>query len=66
MSDFNELKMNLRQWLHHQISTFSKLESRILPPHRSIDHSIMLKEGAQPPFGRLYGMSRGGLTILQE
>jgi hypothetical protein len=28
-----------------------------LPPHRSMDISINLKEGAQPPFGGLYNLS---------
>lgn len=60
------LKLRLPDWLHHQLSVFSKLESDVLPPHRSIDHKIVLKEGAQPPFGRLYGMSQEELSTLRK
>ncbi|KAI0994898.1 hypothetical protein K3495_g13281 [Podosphaera aphanis] len=61
-----ELLGKLPKWLHHQLPAFSKLDSRILPPHRPTDHRIILKKGAQPPFGRLYGMSREELVALQE
>lgn len=64
--EFEELKLQLPDWLHHQIPSFSKLESRELPPHRSIDHKIVLKEGAQLPSGRLYSMSREELVTLRE
>ncbi|POS82307.1 hypothetical protein EPUL_006356, partial [Erysiphe pulchra] len=61
-----ELKVNLPDWLQHQASAFSKLESCVLPPHRNIDHKIVLKDGAQPPFGKLYGMTREELIALRE
>ena len=61
-----ELQAKLPDWLHHQIPAFSKLESRELPPHRSTDHKIVLREGTQPPFGRLYGMTREELVTLRE
>lgn len=61
-----ELQVKLPEWLHHQTTAFSKLESRILPPHRPIDHKIVLKDGAQPPFGKLYGMTREELLALKE
>lgn len=60
------LLSKLPPWLHHQLPAFSKVESRILPPHRPTDHKIVLKKGAKPPFGRLYSMSREELAVLRE
>ena len=65
-TETKELQSKLPSWLHHQIPVFSKLESRELPPHRSTDHKIILKEGAQPPFGKMYGMTREELVTLRE
>ncbi|KAI0995291.1 Transposon Ty3-I Gag-Pol polyprotein [Podosphaera aphanis] len=65
-TETEELKVKLPPWLYHQASAFSKLDSRVLPPHRPIDHKIVLKEGSQPPFGKLYGMTREELLALQE
>ena len=56
----------LPEWLKHQHDVFSKSDSRKLPPHRDIDHKIVLKEGSQPPFGKLYGMTREELIALRE
>ena len=56
----------LPPWLHHQKAVFSKAESLLLPPNREIDHKIILKEGTQPPFGRLYGMTKEELSTLRE
>ncbi|KAI0996656.1 hypothetical protein K3495_g11527 [Podosphaera aphanis] len=60
------LRSKLPDWLFHQVSEFSKLDSRILPPHRPTDHRIVLREGSHPPFGKLYGMSREELIALRE
>jgi hypothetical protein len=51
---------------HEFLEVFSKKEADKLPPHRSYDHKIQLKEGAEPPFGPLYDMSRGELLVLRE
>lgn len=48
------------------LDVFSKKEADKLPPHRSYDHSIQLKEGSEPPFGPLYDMSRDELLVLLE
>ncbi|KAM3518660.1 hypothetical protein MY4038_010031, partial [Beauveria bassiana] len=48
------------------LDVFSKKEADKLPPHRSYDHSIQLKEGSEPPFGPLYDMSRDELLVLRE
>ena len=56
----------LPHWLQHKKAVFSKSESRLLPPHSEIDHKIVLVEGSQPPFGRLYGMTKEELSTLRE
>lgn len=48
------------------LDVFSKKEADKLPPHRPYDHKIQLKEGAEPPFGPMYDMSRGKLLVLRE
>lgn len=48
------------------LDVFSKKEADKLPPHHAYDHKIQLKEGAEPPFGPLYDMSRGELLVLRE
>ncbi|KAI1003083.1 hypothetical protein K3495_g5121 [Podosphaera aphanis] len=62
----SKLQQKLPTWLQHQVAAFSKLESGVLPPHRSTNHKIILKDGSQPPFGRIYGMSREELSALRE
>lgn len=37
-----------------------------MPPRRPYDHKIPLKEGTEPPFGPLYGMSREELIVLRK
>ena len=37
-----------------------------LPPHRSFDHAIDLKEGAQAPWGPIYALSEVELEALKE
>jgi hypothetical protein len=51
---------------HEFLDVFSKKEADKLPPHRPYDHKIQLKEGAEPPFGPMYDMSRGELLVLRE
>lgn len=36
------------------------------PPCRPYDHKILLKEGAEPQFGPLYGMSCEELILLKK
>jgi hypothetical protein len=48
------------------LDVFFKKEADILPPHRSYDHAIYLKEGAQPPASALYGMSRDEALELRR
>lgn len=51
---------------HDLISVFDRTESKTLPPHRTHDHKIQLKDGAIPPSGPLYGMSRDELEVLRD
>ncbi|KAI0991007.1 hypothetical protein K3495_g17180 [Podosphaera aphanis] len=51
---------------HEFLSVFSKDEADKLPPHRPSDHKIILKPGAEPPWGPLYGMSREELQVLKK
>jgi hypothetical protein len=44
---------------------FSPQKNCLLPPHRSMDISINLKEGAQPRFGGLYNLSSDELQQLK-
>jgi len=45
---------------------FRKEPTDKLPPHRSYDHRIPLKDGFTPPFGPLYSMSRNELQAAWE
>ena len=47
-------------------NVFSPREVDKLPPYRPYDHEIKLVEGAIPPFGPLYPMSRDELRALKE
>ena len=37
-----------------------------LPPHRSYDHAIDLKDGEQPPWGPIYALSEKELSVLKD
>ena len=50
---------------HEFLPLFEKKLADKLPPHRSYDHTIPLKEGFQPPFGPLYSLSRPELEALK-
>ena len=51
---------------HDLLDVFSKQEADKLPPHRSYDHKIVLKDGAIPSSGPLYKMSAPELLVLQK
>ncbi|KAG5349347.1 hypothetical protein C0989_004462 [Termitomyces sp. Mn162] len=42
---------------HEFADMFSEGSAKELPPHRSYNHKIDLKEGTSPPFGKIYNMS---------
>ena len=43
---------------HDFLPLFSEVLAKNLPPHRSYDHKIPLREGFTPPFGPLYSLSK--------
>ena len=51
---------------HEFLPLFKKAVAEILPPHRSYDHKVPLKEGFYPPFGSLYSLSKLELQALRQ
>ena len=51
---------------HDFLPLFSEALAKNLPPHRSYDHKIPLREGFTPPFGPLYPLSKTELETLKE
>ena len=50
---------------HDFLPLFSEIAARELPPRRSYDYTIPLKEGFNPPFGPIYSLSRVELEALK-
>jgi hypothetical protein len=51
---------------HEYLSVFNRDAADALPPHRSFDHAIDLKEGEEPPWGPIYALSPTELKALKE
>jgi len=51
---------------HDFLPLFSEALAKKLPPHRSYDHKIPLREGFTHPFGPLYSLSKTELETLKE
>ena len=51
---------------HKFADVFSKSQASTLPPHRPYDLKIDLKEGAEPPIGRMYSLSETEMTALRQ
>jgi hypothetical protein len=62
----SSLQERIPSCYHAYISVFEKRLSEALPPHRSYDHAIDLKEGADPPWGPIYALSEKELIALRE
>lgn len=62
----DQWKERIPQEYHEFIDMFDSKLANSLPPRRQYDHKIKLKEGTEPPFGPLYGMSREELIVLKE
>src|SRR5271169_1965960 len=60
------IKELLPEEYHDFLPLFSEAIANQLPPHRSYDHEIPLKEGFTPPFGPLYSLSRNELEVLKK
>ena len=61
-----ELKQRVPSVYHKWIGVFNPVDANKLPPHRPIDHTIKLQEGAHPPAKRAYGMSREQALVVKE
>jgi hypothetical protein len=59
-------KSKVPQEYHDFFRMFDEEFSKTLPPRRPYDHTIPIKEGKEPPFGALYGMSQEELKALKE
>ncbi|KAG5720928.1 hypothetical protein E4T56_gene850 [Termitomyces sp. T112] len=51
---------------HEFADMFSEGSAKELPPHHSYDHKIDFKDGASPPFGKIYNMSEIKLRAPKE
>lgn len=51
---------------HDFLPLFQEVNDNKLSPHRPYDYKIQLKEGLEPPFGRLYSLSRPELEELKK
>jgi hypothetical protein len=51
---------------HEYQDVFSKSSTSTLPPHHSYDLKIDLEEGAEPPIGRMYSLSKKEMGALRE
>ena len=56
----------LPQRYHEFLDVFSRAKANTLPPHRDDDHSIDLLPGRQPPYSKIYPMSREKLETLRD
>ena len=60
-----ELQRKVPKDYHPWLDVWSPVEANKLPPHRPIDHTIKLQEGAVPPAKRAYGMSRDQAAVVK-
>jgi len=60
------LKTQVPAEYHEFLPLFREAPANELPPYRTYDHRIPLKEGFTPPFGPLYSMSRPELEALKS
>ena len=64
--DTKDPRLLVPEHFHEFLHIFEKGKAQELPPHRTYDHSILLKPNSAPPFGPLYGMSHKELLVLKE
>jgi len=66
LTEDDKIKELVPEDYHEFLPLFKKAVAEVLPPHRSYDHKIPLKEGFTPPFGPLYSLSKPELQALRQ
>ena len=61
-----QLREKVPRTYHKWLEVWNPVEANKLPPHRNIDHSIELTNGASPPAKRAYGLSRDQASVVKE
>ena len=64
-TSLTELKKRIPEQYHPWLDVWNPVEANKLPPHRSVDHTVKLQEGAVPPAKRAYGMSRDQAAVVK-
>jgi hypothetical protein len=64
--DTKELKKVVPDEYHGFMELFGEPLAQELPPHRTFDHQIRIKEGKEVPFGPIYYLSEKELGALRE
>jgi hypothetical protein len=60
------LKKHIPKEYHDFADVFLEGQARLLPPHRPYDHKIELISDENPPFGKVYTMSKTELKLLKD
>ena len=60
------LKTMVPSEYHEWLDVWNPVQANKLPPRRSVDHRIDLKEGALPPAKKAYGMSREQASVVKK
>ena len=70
VNDIHEIEIDWIERIPWQYRDFQTLyngeTANALPPCRSYDHAIDLKDAEQPPWGPIYALSETELSVLQE
>jgi hypothetical protein len=64
--DTKQLKEVVQEEYHEFMDLFGEPLTQELPPHRTFDYQIQIKEGKEVPFGPIYHLSEKELGALRE
>jgi hypothetical protein len=64
--DMNDLKNMVPDEYHEFMELCGEPLAQGLPPHRTFNHQIRIKEGKEVPFGLIYHLSEKELGALRE
>ena len=65
-SEAKELNSRIPAEYHEFLDVFGERMADALPPHRTFDHAIDLKDRTDPPWGPIYALSAVELNALRE